>query len=361
MVDLFADDDVLYGALIARDPAFDGRAYVGVSSTGIFCRLTCPARKPKRENCRFFGTPAACLEAGYRPCKRCRPLASAAEGDATAEALLSALEAEPERRWRESDVIRLGFDPSTARRSFKQRFGLTFLEMARLRRLRGGFASLSSGGRVIDAQLEAGFSSPSGFRDAFARLLGLPPGAFVAGGLLRADWIDTPLGPMIAVSGARALHLLEFVERKALPSELRKLRAAARGDLGLGRYEATDRIEAELKAFFAGDNAAFETPLSQIGGAFSQTVWRALREVPAGETVSYSELAARIGRPDAVRAVARANGANQIAVVVPCHRVVGVDGALTGYGGGLWRKQRLIEFENAFRSPEMERRRQGIQ
>ena len=153
---------------------------------------------------------------------------------------------------------------------------------------------------------------------------------------------------MIAVSSAQHLHLLEFVDRKALPAELSKLRKTCNGDLGLGRYAPTEQIDAELDAFFAGDSAVFATPLALQASAFTQEVWQELRAIPAGQTCSYSDIAQRINRPSATRAVARANGANQIALVIPCHRVVGVKGSLTGYGGGLWRKQRLIEIEQQF-------------
>lgn len=342
------DEDALYQALLDRDTDFDGRAFVGVTTTGVFCRLTCPARKPKRENCRFHATVAACVEAGFRPCKRCHPLAPAAQGDPAIARLTQALQDAPTRRWDTAAITALGFDPSTVRRAFKRHFGMTFLEMARLTRLRSGAAILPKGGRVIDAQLEAGYQSSAAFRAAFGRYLGLPPGRFAKNGVLRADWIDTKLGAMIAVSDAHALHLLEFTERRALPAELKRLYAQAKGSLGFGRYAPTDRIEAELHAFFAGDNDRFETPLAPSGTPFCQEVWRALRTIPAGQTRSYSQLARSMGRPDATRAVARANGANPIAIVIPCHRVLGADGALTGYGGGLWRKQALIDLERGY-------------
>jgi AraC family transcriptional regulator of adaptative response/methylated-DNA-[protein]-cysteine methyltransferase len=339
------DQDTLYNALLARDPSYDGRAYVGVSSTGIFCRLTCPARKPKPENCSFYDSIAGCLEAGFRPCKRCHPLAPAAESDPAIQTLLKALEDRPTYRWSESDIVHMGFDLSTIRRSFKRQFGITFLEMARLSRVRDGFETLSNGGRVIDAQLDAGFSSASAFRTAFAKLLGTTPSSFSNDALLKADWIDTPLGAMIAVSDKSALHMLEFADRKALPAELKKLRTQVRGELGIGRYPPTDQIEEELAAFFQAKSDHFDTPLALHGTPFTRDVWRALREIPVGQTRSYSEIARTIGNPTAVRAVARANGANQISIVIPCHRVIGADGSLTGYGGGLWRKQKLIELE----------------
>lgn len=335
-------DTVLYDALLARDPAWDGRALVGVTSTGVFCRLTCPARKPKLENCRFFDTASACLEAGFRPCKRCRPLHAGAEPLVTA--LLEALDAEPERRWSERDLEARGFDPSTVRRAFKRQFGLTFLDMARLRRLRDGFTAVAGGERVIEAQLAAGYESGSGFRAAFARLLGVAPGRLSKDALLRAAPINTPLGPMLAIADAHALHLLEFMDRKGLPAELKRL-SGQPGGLGCGRTTIHAQLEAELARYFDGDPLLFDTPLALHGAAFARAVWASLQTIPPGETRSYSDIARAIGRPQAVRAVARANGQNQIAILIPCHRVIGADGSLTGYGGGLHRKRALIELE----------------
>lgn len=342
--------DELYEALIRRDAAFEGRAWVGVTSTRVFCRLTCPARKPKLENCRFYFAVAECLEAGYRPCKRCTPLSAEGENDPTVRTLLDALNADPSRRWREPDLERMSIDPSTARRAFKRRFGVTFLEFARLSRLRASAQALRDGEAVIAAQIDAGFESGSGFRAAFARFLGVAPSSLRKDALLKADWIDTPLGPMIAVADAHALHLLEFHDRKALARELKALHERSPGGIGFGRPATIDQVAGELAAYFDGRGAVFQTPLAQTASAFTRAVWDALRDIPPGETRSYSQIAQDIEKPGAVRTVARANGANQIAILVPCHRVIGADGSLTGYGGGLWRKQKLIEIELKYRA-----------
>ncbi|MEL6521240.1 MAG: trifunctional transcriptional activator/DNA repair protein Ada/methylated-DNA--[protein]-cysteine S-methyltransferase [Pseudomonadota bacterium] len=337
------DDETLYTALLNRDPMYEGRAYVGVTTTGVFCRLTCPARKPKRENSVFMETVADCLDAGFRPCKRCQPLAITDQP--LAQDLINALMADPTHRWSEGDLIARGHDPSTVRRVFKRQFGMTFLDMARLTRLRLGAEALTDGARVIDAQFEAGFESASGFRAAFARLLGIAPGNLSDNTRLKADWIDTPLGAMIAVSDKHALHLLEFQGRKALAAELQTLQRQNKTAIGIGRLEPTDRIAEELAAYFAGSSSRFETPLALGGTPFSREVWAELRKIPPGETRSYGDLAKAMGQPTATRAVARANGANQIAIVIPCHRVIGSDGSLTGYGGGLWRKRWLNDHE----------------
>lgn len=348
------DHQTLYAALLARDPRFDGQAFVCVSSTGVFCRLTCPARKPKMENCTFFATIGECIEAGYRACKRCHPLQAAALADPTIAALLHALDERPDLRWSEGHVEQLGYDLSTVRRSFKRQFGMTFLEMARQRRLREGFETLATGGKVITAQHEASFESSSAFRAAFARLLGCAPADLRTDRLLRATWIPTPLGDMIAVCSRSHLHLLEFVDRKGLPAELARLQVASKEGIGIGPLPPSEQAVAELADYFAARSDRFQTPLILGGSAFTQQVWDALREIPAGETRSYSDIARQVGRPSAVRAVARANGANQIALMIPCHRVIGADGSLTGYGGGLWRKQRLIEIERQLKTTKKE-------
>ncbi|MHA1190188.1 MAG: bifunctional transcriptional activator/DNA repair enzyme AdaA [Alphaproteobacteria bacterium] len=342
------DDETLYAALIGRDPAYEGRAYVCVMTTGIFCRLTCPARNPKRENVLFHATVAACLEAGFRACKRCKPLEAAATADPLVAGLVAALQADPGRRWREGDLVAMGHDPSTVRRAFKRHFDTTFLELARLSRVRNGARTIANGGRVIDAQLDAGFDSASGFRAALARTLGQAPAKFTGDERLMADWIDTPLGVMIVVCDRHGLHLLEFYDCKRLGKELTALMKATGCTIGVGSLPPTVQIKRELAVFFAGTGADFQTPLAFGGSGFAQSVWSALRQIPPGQTRSYADIARAIGRPTATRAVARANGANPISIVVPCHRVIGADGSLTGYGGGLWRKQWLIEHERKF-------------
>lgn len=354
------NQETLYRAFLSKDKSYDGRAYVGVISTGIFCRFTCPARKPKAENCKFFSNVSSCIEAGFRPCKRCRPLGPEAQTDPAVRTLTEALEKDPSFRWNEESIEEMGFDPSTVRRSFKRHFGMTFLEMARQSRIRSGFETLSDGGRVIDAQWDAGFKSPSGFRAAFARLLGQPPSSLRGKSFLKADWIETPIGAMIAVSDKSMLHLLKFADRKALPTELKRLWKLSKGELGIGRYAPTDQIEAELGSYFSAKSARFDVPLALHGSPFTRTVWDELRKIPAGETRSYGEIAIAVGRPSAVRAVARANGANQLALVIPCHRVIGADGALTGYGSGLWRKQYLIELERKFALSEETKSKSSI-
>ncbi len=168
---------------------------------------------------------------------------------------------------------------------------------------------------------------------------------------LFAAWLDTPLGPMVAIGDEAALYLLEYADRRGLERQIERLRVRAEAGVVPGRTGPIAQIERELAAYFDGSSMRFETPLARIGSAFQNAVWDALLAIPPGYTRSYAELAGAIGRPRAVRAAARANGANPFAIVIPCHRVINADGALCGYGGGLPRKRWLLEHERRWASP----------
>ena len=347
-------DDDLYAALLARDAAYDGLYFVGVSTTGIFCRLTCPARKPKRANVAFFASAAAAQDAGYRACLRCKPLAPNSGSDVVAR-MRARVEADPARRWNDAAVAALGYDAGTVRRAFRREYGQSFLQFARARRLGQAVARLAEGAPVIEAQLDAGNESASGFREAIGRLLGQAPARVQGLFGLQARWIETPIGAMLAVADHQGLHLLEFVERKGLPRELERLQAR-HGPIHIGEGPVLAQAAAEIEAYFRGEAADFTVPLAPAGSPFERTVWAALRRIPAGTTLSYKALAAVVGRPEAVRAIARANGANTVAIVVPCHRIIGSDGAMVGYGGKIWRKQWLLEHERRVAAREPQQR-----
>ena len=338
----------MYQALAARDPRYDGLFYVAVRTTRIFCRSVCSARTPKRENVEFFTTPQQALYAGYRPCLRCRPLDHGREPAPVVGRLLAAVEADPTARVREADLARLGIEPTTARRAFQRYCGMTFHAYQRARRMGMALAGVREGKSMLDLQLDHGFESPSGFREAFAKVFGTAPSNARALDCLYAKWLETPLGAMLALANDDGLRLLEFVDRRGLERELAELRRrVGRRHVVPGEHPLLAQIEAELDAYFHGRSLEFKTPLRLDGSPFQLAVWTALRAIPAGVTRSYAEIAAVIGHPAAVRAVGRANGDNALAIVVPCHRVIGADGTLTGYGGGLWRKAWLLEHERA--------------
>lgn len=339
-----SDKHEYYDALINKDPSYEGVFYAGIKTTMIFCRPTCTARKPKAENCEFFKTTESALLAGYRPCKRCHPLAYPGNRSELIDTLVAAVEAEPEKRWKEADFRTLSVDASTARRHFKKRFGMTFVAYARARRMGLALKQIRAGRSVIEAQFDVGYESDSGFRDAFSRIMGAPPSVGVHD-VLKAEWIDTPFGPMVAIANDDALHLLEFVNRRGLEREIERLRTKRNAVIIPGRTAITELVESELSDYFSGKLREFKTPVCFLGSDFQKSVWAALRAIPYGETCSYSELARTVGTPNGARAVAGANGANQLAIVIPCHRVINSDGQLGGYGGGVACKRHLLELE----------------
>ncbi|WP_036605613.1 bifunctional transcriptional activator/DNA repair enzyme AdaA [Paenibacillus assamensis] len=334
-----------YQALIDKNSEYEGLFYVGVKTTGVFCRPTCPARKPKFENCEFFDNAKQALLASFRPCKRCRPLSHPNHVSEVVRILVEAVETNPEKRWKDVDFQQLSIDASTARRQFKRRFGMTFVEYARARRMGIAMKQIREGEPVIDAQLSVGYESSSGFRDAFSRIMGAAPSSLESIHTLKASWVDTRLGPMIAIADDEALYLLEFVDRRGLEREIERLRQRTKSAIIPGTAPPIHSIEMELTQYFDGKRIEFHTPIRYLGSPFQQKVWGHLRNIPSGETQSYSALATLVGQPTAYRAVARANGANQLAIIVPCHRIINANGDLGGYGGGLSRKQWLLNHE----------------
>jgi len=334
-----------YKALLGKKSEYDGVFYVGVKTTGVFCRPSCPARKPKFENCEFFETVQEALLASFRPCKRCRPLSHPNQVSKLVATLVNAVEENPEKRWKDRDFQELSVDASTARRQFKKRFGMTFVEYARARRMGLAIKHIREGNSIIEAQLDAGYESSSGFRDAFSQIMGTAPTLSGHRKILKTSWVDTRLGPMIAIGDEESLYLLEFADRRGLEREVERLRQRTKSAILPGMTGPLRSIETELNQYFDGALKRFKTPLVFLGSSFQKRVWEELQKIPFGETRSYAQLATTIGKPSAFRAVANANGANQFAIVIPCHRVINSNGELGGYGGGLPRKKWLIHHE----------------
>jgi AraC family transcriptional regulator of adaptative response/methylated-DNA-[protein]-cysteine methyltransferase len=340
------DRATMLRAFDARDDAYDGVFWTAVKTTGVFCRPACPARKPKPENVEFFSSAKTAVEAGYRPCRRCRPLEPAGATPGWLSGLIRKLETDPSRRWTDRDLRELGLQPERVRRWFQRHHGMTFHAYSRARRLGEAIGRIREGENVSRTAFSQGYESLSGFTEAFRKLLGAPPTGVDTDRVVRITRILTPLGPMLAGATDDALCLLEFVDRRKLETQLERIRKRLEVALVPGSNPITTESERQLIAYFDRRLTDFSMPLEAPGTEFQQVVWTALQEIPYGTTVSYGEVARRIGRPTAVRAVAAANGDNRIAILIPCHRVIGADGTLTGYGGGLWRKKRLLDLES---------------
>jgi AraC family transcriptional regulator of adaptative response/methylated-DNA-[protein]-cysteine methyltransferase len=342
-------EKVMYRALVERDASYEGVFFACVKTTGIFCRPTCKARKPKAENVEYVATAQQALHAGYRPCKVCRPLEVAADEPEWMRELVDRIKRADGARIRDGDLRAIGVEPARARRRFKQTYGMTFHAFQRAWRMGAAMRTLERGGKTMNAAIDSGYESESGFREAFSRLFGEAPSSAKRAGTLSlvATWYSTPLGRMIAIASDEGVMLLEFLERRALEAEIHWIRNHFKGVITPGRNRHLDALELELEAYFKGGAHEFTVPLVAPGSDFQRRVWDALLTIPAGKTWTYQQLASEVGSAGASRAAGRACGENRIALLIPCHRVVRTDGTLGGYGGQLWRKERLLEHERS--------------
>lgn len=343
----------MYRAVVERDAAYEGVFVFAVGTTGIFCRPTCPARKPNRDNVEFFSTPRAARAAGYRPCLRCEPTQPAGTSPEWIEELLHELQEDPTRPWSDEDLRAEGLDPVRVRRWFKRNHGMTFHAYQRSRRLGLALERINRGDGIMDAAFDHGYESLSGFRDAFAKLFGEPPGQGPDTRVV-VSRTPSPVGPLLLAATEEGVCLVQFADPDRLESQLGQMGERFDAPLVPGSNGHLDRVRDELEEYFAGERTEFDVPLVLEGTRFQKSVWNALREIPYGETRSYADVARAIGSPAAVRAVGSANGANPVPIVIPCHRVVRTDGSLGGYGGELWRKRILLQLEGHERWAERE-------
>ena len=340
-------NEIMYQASFAKNPEFEGVFWMGVKTTGIFCRPTCTARKPKFENVEFFNTTKEAILKGYRPCKVCKPLENPNETPVGIQILLNELAADPSLKFKDYDLVERGLEPATVRRWFLKHHGITFHAFQRMFKLNSAFKKLNSGENVTAAAFDSGYESLSGFNDSFKNIFGVSPKNSKSEKVVDLKRIETPLGTMIACADENGICMLEFSDRKALPTELKEISKHFNANIIQGENPHFKILEQELVEYFAGKRQIFTVPLSLVGTAFQKKVWEVLRGIPYGTTRSYQQQANILGNPKAVRAVANANGLNKISIIIPCHRVIGTNGTLTGYGGGIWRKQKLLELEQA--------------
>jgi AraC family transcriptional regulator of adaptative response/methylated-DNA-[protein]-cysteine methyltransferase len=344
------DDEQAWAAFERRDRSWDGRVIGAVKTTGIYCKPSCPARRPRRENVEFFADAAAALAAGYRPCLRCKPDKVGRDREAVARAVQLIEQAE-EPFSLDQLAAQVGYAPHHFQRMFKRDLGVSPAEYARGLRRKRGQGALKENARVTDAIYDAGYQSPSGFYSDAKERLGMTPSAWRDGGrgeTIRWTTFDSPLGPMLIAATTKGICRLTFEDseaslRRYFPNATLVQDNGGMAELVQGALTAIDRPA-----------AAPDLPIDVAGTAFQEAVWRELRKIPLGETRSYAQIAAAVGKPGAVRAAGSANGQNHVAVLIPCHRVVRSDGSLGGYAGGLERKRKLLAVEgHQLGSPEL--------
>ncbi len=335
------DADWAYDAFDRRDRTLDGQFVGAVKTTGIYCKPSCAARRPLRENVEFFWTAAEAIAAGYRSCMRCKPDEVGRDREAVAVALRLIDESEEALSLEElADTV--GYAPHHFHRLFKRDTGVTPAAYARSVRARRAATALEGAGNVTDAIYEAGYSGPSRFYANTKGHLGMTPSAWKNGGAgvtIRWAVVETVLGKMLLAATDKGICRLSFDEDESVLTH---------------RFPKADIVAggAALEELVTGAIAAIEhpaqmpdLPLDVAGTAFQQAIWNELRRIPAGETRTYADIAAAVGKPKAVRAAGSANGANNVAVLIPCHRVIRTDGALGGYAYGLERKEKLLSAE----------------
>ncbi|WP_434778739.1 bifunctional transcriptional activator/DNA repair enzyme AdaA [Neisseria sp. Ec49-e6-T10] len=341
------NDDTMYQALLDKDSTFEGIFFAGIKTTGIFCRPTCTARKPKKENVEFFTTAKEAILKGYRACKICKPLNQPNETPQYIAALLEQIENHPEIKLKDADLIQQNIDPSTLRRWFLKNYNMTFHAYQRINRINHAFNKIQEGQSITNVAYDSGFDSLSGFGESFKNIFGVAPSHTKEQKIIYLTRLNTPLGTMFAGATDKGICLLEFTDRKMLETELKQLTKIFNAVIIQSKSPFFDILTEQLQAYFAGTLQTFTVPLDTKGTPFQEHVWATLQTIPYGTTCSYLEEATMMGKPKAVRAIGHANGMNRISIIIPCHRVIGANGDLTGYGGGLWRKRWLLELERS--------------
>jgi AraC family transcriptional regulator of adaptative response/methylated-DNA-[protein]-cysteine methyltransferase len=339
------DAERAWSAVLRRDRSFDGRFVTGVLTTGIYCRPSCAARHPARGNVRFFASGAEARAHGLRPCKRCLP-DDVARDEAAVLAAIDEIKSSAEDLGGQPQLAELagavGYSPAHFQRVFTRATGLSPAAYARALREERAREALSAGGSVTEAIYQAGFEAPSRFYDSMEGKLGMAPSAWARGGEgVTIHWavVQTTLGPMLVAATGKGVCRLSFNEsREDLEARFPRAELIEGGGAFAALLQRV--VDAVERPGTGGD-----IPLDVRGTAFQERVWEQLRKIPPGETRSYAEIAAAAGKPSAVRAAGSANGANNVAVLIPCHRVIRSDGSLGGYAYGLAIKRELLARE----------------
>ena len=335
--------EAAWAAFGRRDRSWDGRVIGAVKTTGIYCKPSCPARRPKREHVEFFADASSALAAGYRACLRCRPDDIGRDREAVAKAV-RLIEQSEEAPNLTDLAAGVGYAPHHFQRIFTRDVGVSPAAYARALRANRAKDALGENGSVTDAIYEAGYSGPSRFYADAKERLGMTPSAWRDGGrgeTIRYVVKDSPLGPLLVAATSKGICRLTFDEDESVLKR-RFPNATVLPDDGTISAWAEGALTA-----IEHPAQTPELPIDVRGTAFQEAVWKELRRIPLGETRSYADIAAAVGQPNAVRAVGTANGSNPVAVLVPCHRVIRSDGTLGGYAGGLDRKRTLLAAEGA--------------
>lgn len=339
--------EIYYRALLDRNQSYVGIFYVGVKTTSIFCIATCRARKPKYENVEFFSTFKSALDEGYRPCKICKPTENSNQAPEEVIKAIELMNKEPKTKITDYELRLNNLSPEIIRRWFKKHYGITFHAYQRMFRINNAFQEIKSGKNIINTAFDTGYNSLSGFGYTYKKIMKKSPSTNLQHDVILIDRLTTPLGPMFICATKQGICLLEFVDRRMLETEFKQLQTQLNMKIIFGENEHIKQAKIEISEYFQGIRTHFTVALHTPGTTFQQTVWECLKQIPYGELTTYKQQAQKMNNLLAIRAVANANGNNRVAIIIPCHRVIGSTGELIGYGGGLERKKWLIEHEKS--------------
>jgi AraC family transcriptional regulator of adaptative response/methylated-DNA-[protein]-cysteine methyltransferase len=336
-----------YKIICTKDTPHGGIFYTAVKTTGIFCHPSCGARTPKSENIILYDSTQEALQNGFRPCKVCKPMEKTEIVIDNIAGLIKELHQNPYLKITNVELKERNVNPNKVESWFKQHHNITFDTYQRMLRINFAFKRLKKSEVATNAALMNSCQSLSGFNESYRYVFGNPPSNTNKKTVLNIVRFATPVGPMFACASSKGVCLLDFTDCRTLETDFQYLTKQLNAVMVSSKNLHLDHVQLELQEYFGGNRKKFTVPLHTIGTDFQKSVWKILQDIPFGQTRSYKQQAIVLGNSKAIRAVASANGRNPISIIIPCHRVIGSDGSLTGYGGGLHRKKWLLDYEKA--------------